>query len=480
MKSFVKQISLAAMLAFAAGACTEDQLDEIDTNPNDPLDVPVNLLVVQAETDVSFAVSGTDLAWYSSVFVEHTTGIHGQLEDADKRRGINTTIGNNSWEAIYADALQDLELIIRKGSAGGNEAGSNIQVGIAKILKAYTMGIATDVWGRVPYSEALQGNANRAPRYDDQQSIYAGIQTLLDEAIASLAAPQTKTPPGDFDLIYGGDVAQWTKAAWSLKARYYNRLSLRDPQGSAARVLEAVAQGFTGFQDDLTFGAFTTASTGEHPWYQESNDRGHHAVSATIYNLLTDDPGDPADFADPRAPLFFTEVDGKVVPAPNGTATSDQAGVLYSRAAAAVVYPTAPMPLMTFDELKFIEAEAQLRLDNFAAASQAYQTAVTAALARQGVGTGADAYLTQPGVMLMAGDAANLGKIITQKYISFWLFQPIEAYTEYRRTGIPQLSNPIGPAPRRFPYTQDEYDTNQNTPRVPLTSDVWFVDGSED
>jgi Starch-binding associating with outer membrane len=415
------------------------------------------------------------------VFVEHTTGIHGQLEDADKRRGINTSIGDNSWESIYAGALQDLELIIRKGSDGGNEAGSSIQVGIAKILKAYTLGIATDIWGRVPSSEALQGNANRTPKYDEQQSIYTGIQTLLDEAIASLAAPQIKTAPGDFDLIYGGDKAKWTKAAWSLKARYYNHLSRRDPQGSATQALQAAANGFTGPQDDLTFAAFNTASTGEHPWYQESNDRGHHAVSVTIYNLLTDDPADANDFADPRAGVFFTEVGGEIVPAPNGTAISDQSGSIYSRASANVVYPNAPMPLMTFDELKFIEAEAHLRLNNFAAANQAYQAGVTAALTRQAAAADANAYLAQPAVMLSANDPANLARIITQKYIAFWLFQPIEAYTDYRRTGFPQLSNPIGPAPRRFPYAQAEYDANEmNTPRVPLTNDVWFVDGSED
>jgi hypothetical protein len=480
MKSVYKHMILGCLLVFVAGACSEDQLDEIDTDPNNPLDVPVNLLLIQAETDVSFAVTGTDLAWYSSVFVEQTTGIHGQLEDADKRRGINTSIGQNSWEAIYADALQDLELIIRKGSAGGNEAGSSIQVGIAKVLKAYTIGIATDVWGRVPYSEALQGNANRAPRFDDQQAIYAGIQTLLDEAIASLAAPQVKTAPGKFDLFYEGDPVAWTKAAWALKARYHNRLSLRDPAGSATRALQAAAQGFAAPEEGLIFRAFTTASTGEHPWYQESNDRGHHAISETFYNLLTDDPADPGDFADPRAEVFFTKVDGQVVPAPNGTAVSDQSGAIYSRASANVVYPTAPMPLVTYDELKFIEAEAHLRLGNFAAANQAYQAAVAAALIRQGADTDADAYLAQPGVALLPADPANQARIITQKYISLWLFQPIEAYTEYRRTGFPQLSNPIGPAPRRFPYAQNEYDTNANVPRVPLTSDVWFVDGTED
>jgi hypothetical protein len=53
-------------------------------------------------------------------------------------------------------------------------------------LTAYNYSIATDLWGEVPFSEALQGRENRTPVFDDQQSIYEGLQDILDEAIADL------------------------------------------------------------------------------------------------------------------------------------------------------------------------------------------------------------------------------------------------------------------------------------------------------
>src|SRR5690606_4179436 len=104
------------------------------------------------------------------VFVEHTTGVHGQLEGADKRTEINSTMVNNSWNTIYADFLSDLEAIIERGSAGGAEEGAFTSVGIAKVLKAFGFSVATDLWGEVPFSEALKGSENRTPAFDSQET----------------------------------------------------------------------------------------------------------------------------------------------------------------------------------------------------------------------------------------------------------------------------------------------------------------------
>jgi hypothetical protein len=74
-----------------------------------------------------------------------------------------------------------------------------------------------------------------------------------------------------------------------------------------------------------------------------------------------------------------------------------------------------------------------------------------------------------------------LEDIIKQKYISFWLYQPIEAYNDWRRTGFPALTNSIGLPPRRFPYPQSEFDSNaENVPTVQPTDGVWWDDGTED
>ncbi|MHC2992493.1 hypothetical protein OB13_13205 [Pontibacter sp. HJ8] len=472
-KRYISSLVAAMVLLLFAGSCSEDKLDEIDTNPNNPLDVPINLLLPQVITDVAFAVSGTDLAWYSSVFVQHTAGVHAQLQSADLRSGnANASLVANTWATIYAGTLPDLNAIITKGSEGGDEEGKFIEVGIAKILKAYTIAIATDAWGRVPFSEIGQGSELRTPIYDPQQQIYTSIQTLLDEAIADLA--KGGDSPGETDLIYGGDAESWTRAAWSLKARYFNRLSNIDPAGSATQALAAAANGFQSPDQSMVFESFTTQSTGEHPWYQESNDRAHHAVSQTFVTTLQ-------NLNDPRLEELVAPAPepAAITGAPNGTQTNDQSSQLFSDPTEQVLNATSPMPLMTYDELKFIEAEANLRLGNAVGATTAFTEAVAAAMRRQAPGL-TEAEITVY-VASAAGGALSLESIITQKWISFWLFQPIEAYNDYRRTDIPRLTHPIGPAPLRFPYPQSELDANAaNVPDTPITNGVWWDDGTDD
>jgi hypothetical protein len=471
---YITSFLVAIGLVCFTGSCSEDKLDEIDTNPNNPLDVPIELLLPQVITDVAFAISGTDLAWYSSVFVQHTAGVHAQLQSADLRSGnANATLVNNTWNTIYAGTLPDLNAIIAKGSAGGDEEGSSTEVGIAKILKAFTISIATDAWGRVPYSEIGQGAELRTPVYDEQQFIYSEIQRLLDEAIADLAAGGPS--PGATDLIYGGDTELWTRAAWSLKARYYNRLSNIDPTGSATQALAAAANGFQSPADNLVFNAFTAQATGEHPWYQESLDRAHHAASQAFVSTLQ-------NLDDPRLEEMIAPAPepGTITGAPNGTQTNDQASQLFSDPTEQVLNATSPMPLMTYDELKFIQAEANLRLGNAAEAYTNFTEAVTAAMQRQTPGV-SSMEITSYIASLPASGALDLDAIITQKWIAFWLFQPFEAFNDYRRTDFPRLTHPIGPAPARFPYPQDELDANAaNVPNVQISDPVWWDDGTED
>ena len=449
-------------------SCSDDKFDEIGTNPNSPTEVPIKLLMPQVGVETAFAVAGTDLAWYSSVFVEHTTGVHGQLETADKRTAINSTIGNNSWNSLYAGALNDLNIIINRGSEGGAEEGHWNAVGIAKVLMAYNYSVATDLWGEVPFNEALQGSENRTPVFDDQDDVYNGMQSILDEAIADLQK-ESVANAGTNDFYFDGDAEQWIKAAYALKARLYNHLSRKDPTGSANSVLGAISNAFEDSEDDMIFSSFTTDATGEHPWFQELNDRSHHAVSTTIYDLIN-------ELSDPRGDLWFGTVGGIVVPAPNGTAVTDQGGNIYSRASRNYLTATSPLPIITYDEIKFLEAEANLRLENITDAYAAYLEGIEAALERAEVDEADITDYLARGTVSVGEDNLTLENIIKQKYIAFWLFQPIEAYNDYRRTEIPSLNNPVSAPPNRFPYPQDEVAANPNVPDRTIQNKVWWAE----
>ena len=481
-------------LALGAGACSDDKLDEIDTNLNNPVVAPLSLLMPQVTVNTAFGISGTDLSWYSSIFVEHTTGVHAQFEQGDKRTNasFNSNVTSNNWNDIYANQLQDLNIIITEGSTG-KEAGSWRYVGIAKVLKAYAISIATDLFGRVPYAEANQASIAK-PKYDTQQSIYVAMNALLDDAVKDLDKPSAKVP-GAADLYYNGDAAKWKKAAYALKARLANHLSKRDPAGSAAAVLAALPNAFASSADDFVFTKYANSAIGENPWFQEENDRSHFAASTTLFNILRNTTvtidANPDD-NDPRIPFLIDPVGrnpaGQRVGAPNGLAVNDQGGTVYSRPARTLVNATARQPLLTYSELKFIEAEARLRTNDAAGAYAAYVAAVNADLVTKGATT-ALSTSTAPATrefrdrVFMGADKLTLANIITQKYISFFVYQSIEAYNDYRRTGLPRLNNPKNSVyfPRRFPYPQSELDTNaENVPKAAITDGVWWDDGTED
>ena len=475
MKKYISIFSVLLLMLFAF-SCSDEIMDEIDTDPNNPTDVPISMLMSGCTAATPYWVTGTTLAWYSSIFVEQTAGAHGQMRDADRRANINSQLSENSWAfQIYPRLLPDLKIIVEKGSEGGSEEGKWIDVGIAKILQVYTFLASTDTWGRIPYSEATLGAENRKAVYDTQESIYAAMMVLLDDAITDLQKDNISTTGGE-DYIYGGDPDAWILAAYSLKARAYNRLSNIDAAGSATDALVAAVNGFASSEDDFTFDNWANDLGHENTWFQEENERRHHSLSVTFYDILD-------GINDPRIPLFITQVNGEYVPAQNGTSEEDQAGTIYSKISENVIHATAPLPIMTYAELKFIEAECHLRkaAPDASAALTAYEEGLDAALAQAGVdSTAVEAYKAQPEVF--PADAASLTTemIYTQKYIHLWPYGSVEAFAEWRRTGYPTLTNPFE-APRRFPYPQNEISGNaENVPTVTPYNGVWWDDGTED
>lgn len=460
-------ILLFSLLIFSTYSC-EETFEEINTDPDNPVEVPNKLLLPSAQTFTAYGMAGSDLAWYASVWVQHTAGVWNQMENADKLTEINSQLANNIWRfQFYSGSLMDLKQLIDQAS----EQEAHSYVGIAKILTAYNLGIGTDAWGRIPYSEALQGTENIKPVFDSQESIYQNIQRLLDEGISSLQAA-TNAPSSD-DIIYGGDLNAWTKAAYALKARYHNHLSNIDANGSAQNALAALQNGFENSNDDFSYRGFNTNATGENPWYQFQNDRNQHCVSASFVALLE-------GLNDPRLPIYALPVPnlGTIVGGPNAL-SNDQAGVLYSKWGTSIVTPTAHLPMMTYVEQKFIEAEAELRLGNAANAMAAYEIAVGEAMRKVGVSEEDIAtYIAQESV---SPATLTLENIIIQKYISQFVMESLEAYNDWRRTDAFTLTNPAGPIPVRFPYPTTEFDYNlENVPNTTVNNGVWWDDGSED
>ncbi len=459
------------ILLFLLGSCSESVMDNINKDVNHTSDVDASTLLPAAIVRTAFETAGTDIAWYASVYVEHSAGTYGQSRDADKRVGQEAgSLMNNNFVSTYSILNICKEIQVKTSETGATP--NPLLLGISQILTAYNLSVLTDMWGEVPWSEALQGKANIQPKFDKQSKIYGDIIKLLDDAISNIA--KGGVSPGSSDYIYGGNAAKWTKAAWSLKARYFLRLTNRD-NDAATKALNCISKGFTNQSEALMFHSYEATAKGENPWYQFLNDRSYLSSSKTIYTLMN-------DRNDPRMSVYFTKVGGNYVAAPNGTAEQTQGG-LYSTSLITENGKTIATPIMTYHELKFIEAEAKLR-KNDPTWVDAFKSAVIANFDFHGA-SGGETYFTSK-VLINIGATLNdnLKELITQKFIAFYEHEAIEAYNDYRRTGIPTLNNPQNQTVgfvNRFPYGEDESSANgSNVPDINIYKDkVWWAGGNE-
>ncbi|MCY7351416.1 MAG: SusD/RagB family nutrient-binding outer membrane lipoprotein [Cytophagaceae bacterium] len=456
---------LAALLLLGLSSCSEKILNEIDTNPNQLNDAPLSTLLPQATVTTLFQTSGSITASGAGIMAELYT-----LTDVSSQvQSYIQIYGNGSWDGSYI-ALRNYAEVRQKAEAEQKWG----YVAVADILSAYTLSMLVDLFGDVPYAQALKGAANRQPTFDKAQDLYPEMLRLLDSGIQNADKATVATQrPGKDDLIFGGNMALWKKTANGLKARLFNRLSNTDPSGTAQKALAAIDGSFAANE---TFAAtfYTTIPANANPMANAQFNQSTVAVGNGIVAAMRSFLDDGEDvLADPRAAIWFTRIGGKVVPAPNGRASTDVtiAGTLYSKPQH-LRERAAPQPLLTPVELKFIEAECQLRLGDRAKAYAAYETALRAALAQAAQFNPAaalsaaqiNAYLARPKVLPGAA-TLTLEQIIAQKYIYFFVFQPIEAYNDLRRTAFLKTTDPDG-TPKRIPVPDSERGRNASAPTI--------------
>src|SRR5690606_6883263 len=216
---------LAAPIAFSS--CSEDRMDEINFNPNNPRDTEAKFLLADVMGGTAVSSVGGDLNTYLGADVEHEVGSHNQLWNAEHREGepqLATTF-NNSWNSIYT-VLRNTRIIIEKCSEGGTQEGNFATLGVGQILQAYKLAILTDMYGDVPFFEAFAPFGKSDPQIDKQEALYDHILGLLDAAIDNIPKGDTHATGSynSHDLLYGGNNGRWLKLAHGLKARYTMRL----------------------------------------------------------------------------------------------------------------------------------------------------------------------------------------------------------------------------------------------------------------
>jgi len=467
---------LAALLA--STACGD--LTSINNNPNGPTDVQPPSMLSNAIQTVVDRVDGPnnnlDIRG-GGLWVQYYAEI--QYRDEDKyivRPGVD-----GEW-GMYSGPLEDFQRMINKGVA----AGVPNWEAVGRIMKSYVFSVMTDAMGDIPYSEAFQERALLTPKYDTQQAIYTAL-------FADLAKASQQIDPAGFgfksgDIMYGGDMVEWRKFSNSLRLRLAMHLSNVDATTAAAQAQAAVAAGvFTSNADNAQL-MYLASAPDQNPVYTNVHvdKRDDYGMSKTLVDSML-------SWNDPRLPIYAQPNDttGAYQGLPNGL--NDGAGPQLKFISRFGTFwretPAAPLALLTYSEVLFLEAEAAERGWITGNATQLYADAIRASMEQYGIATTAiDAYLAQPRVVYATG-AAGLTQIAYQKWVSLFL-QGMEGWTEVRRTGVPALvpgpNAVLTKIPERLPYSDNEAVLNKAnldaavaaqhfSSSTDLTTPLWFT-----
>ena len=165
--------------------------------------------------------------------------------------GGSTTTPYQSWFVGCASNLPD---IIEKAQKDG----ATHYEGVAELIYAYGFMDMLDLYGEMPYTEAL--GASAVPAYDNGKTIYEGCMKRIDRAIELLQTPQSSTAvPLSSGDIAGGDVQKWLKLAYGLKARYLLRISKKN-EFNPDEILDCLAKGPQSNNDNLAFACYNSGS----------------------------------------------------------------------------------------------------------------------------------------------------------------------------------------------------------------------------
>jgi len=481
---------IGALLVLGVGACDSSNLTTINQNPNNPTSAPPGPVFTNAaRVAVSRWLGAGAMDLRGPEFTtQHLAEV--QYPDEDAYRRLAAAFTDGDFINSYSAELKNFQAVIDVGKRDDQP----LLWGPALVMRSLVFSHITDVWGDVPYSQALQGNNPTAvisPAYDRQQDIYAALFQALDSATTAMAAPPAgATKLGAADPFYAGNALKWQKFANSLRARLAMRLVNVDPATAQAQLLAAIAAPGGLFASNADNARFPWPGDGvyDNTWAANFRDRDDHRMSQTLMNEMV-------PINDPRVPIYaqrtVSDTNSSGAPLcgappcylgmPNAL-TQGGASAYFNISSrpgqvffGATVYScpgcvtltgtTFPSFVMTFADVSFILAEAAERGWSVGGtAAGFYDQGIRASMAQWGVSdTAANRFATAP-VIVYAGGTPGLRQIAQQRWIALYT-DGVEAWAEWRRTCIPATVKP-GPdaiqafVPRRYQYSVRELSVN--------------------
>ncbi|HEY8398192.1 MAG TPA: SusD/RagB family nutrient-binding outer membrane lipoprotein [Flavihumibacter sp.] len=494
IKRFKHSILVLAVMSTSMISCKK--FLDVNENPNNPVNVPVeqllpNVLVSSVNIEViglsnspgssgslnqlgsvwaGYWSKATDGPSTPSLFrLEETYGVEAMANDRD---------GRPFWEDIYS-ILNNYRNIQTKAE----ESGDVLYSGIAKIMQGWHFMRLVDLYNNVPFDDALQGTVKTNPRFEPGEQVYEKSIDLITEGITDIKSANAfaKKPAAD-DVVFRGNMIQWIQFANTIKLRGLLRMSQLDKQAyinSEIAKINAEGSGFLGVHAAVNPGYISGTSGMQNPLW-ETYYRNAQGALTTTYNTIR-----PTEFLineykrlnDPRLELIYVPAknSGTYAGVPLGSDdlqysmdnTSPFRGPNENNNQPAGLFKSAVQAsiLMSSFESLFLQAEAAERGWISGSAKDLYESAIAASFSY--IGTAAPAsYFDQESVDL--DQAPNrIARIIEQKWLALNTLSGFEAWSDYRRLGVPaipqSLASPnMDPSyrPLRLTYRQSEISGN--------------------
>lgn len=473
---------LSGLVALAS--CTK----KLNTNADDPNGPPISQLkgkdvfagslveavINKSGQNVSTATDNYDYAnqWMQYYARNNGWSPSGSQEYMETFQ-LPNSFGDGNWASLYHN-IYDLDFVMTNSST------NSILPGAARALRTMIFQDLVDQFGNIPYSQALQPPGILQPAYDSATTIYADLINQLDTALTVIAASQS-TADDASDVMFQGNKLLWEEFANTIKLRILLRQVPNGNQTYVATQLAAIVQQGSGFltQDCLIQPGFQDEPTKQTPFwsvygfgpakngvegspYQNNN---FFVANQVFLNFLD-------SISDPRQAYFFN-------PSQAGTYGGEQFGNNnYNSAGATSPFgpgllqsATAPALLFSAAQSLFMQAEAAQRGLLSGNASALYKQAVEASfnyLTVPNAVAAADSYMSTStnGMVNFSLSTNQLQTIMYQKWISECSLDGLEAYSDWRRTGFPNIATPSfavsAGIPARLLYPETEYTQNAN------------------
>lgn len=465
-----RYVLLAAALLLGAQSCKKGYFD-LNENPNQ-VTVPTLTALLSTATHKT-GINNFNVGSIVANYVQYTAN-----PSAAAASDIYQEVDfGGTWDALYY-AMADITDMKNLAAAQG----ATEYLGVANVLLAYHINLVSDLWGSAPFSDAFNP-ASLSPKYDSGEELYRTSNTLLDSAIAQLnISTSTIKLSTTNDLIHKGVRTAWIKTAYALKARNLMKVSKTAAYNPAA-VLAAVDNSYTSNADDAGMASFSLRN----PWAQVATNNSSNTLGGWLSEQLVDHlNGTTYGVFDPRirkitdptvvaAVPWIGTVNGAGNRPPGANTTRDEN---YISVNSPWTGATSPVLIVTYAELKFIEAEAALA-SNPTRAYTAYLAGINANMDKLQVPAGAErtAYLTAASV---GAGSLTRALILKEKYIATFL-NP-EAWNDARRFdyAYKDFTLPVNAALptfiRRLSYPPSERSENgKNVPTVgSLSERLWW------